>query len=486
MSLRAKSASIHASRQSNIAAAIIARQDRIPVWALPKLFIGIIGLGLFFTFFDIGDINVSFIQTCTQIVPTCLPQTASSFLGLPVLSNLVGYVLGALVLSPLADRYGRRDLMVITMVITGLGSLYTAFVGDYMNFVLARTITGIGVGADLALVNTYVNEVAPNQARATYTSLIFIVATMGSSLGIWLGLYLTTVAAPLPFGLPVALATAQFTFGWRVMYGIGASLSIIGLLLRFELPESPRWLISQGRISEAERVVARMEQQALAHVRELPPVAPELPVRTLTRSTGYSEIFRNTLYFKRTIILLVIWLLGYITVYSNVAGMTVLLTALGFPASEAGLITSIGVFGSIFCAVIAYRLGERMERKYWLPIAAILTLAGGITVALSGGDFGPAAVGCIVMALGAYLWLPMAYTWSTENYPTRARASGFALVDGIGHLGGGIGVIYVTSFVVRLGPFGTFLLMGSFLLVAAGLAQFGPATRNKRLDQVSP
>src|SRR5438552_17998753 len=143
-------------------AAVIARQDRIPIWSLSYLFIGIIGVGFLFTFFDIFDINVSWIQTCTQIVSGCTPETAALSFGLPVLLNLSGYVVGALILSPLADRFGRRDMLLITLVITGLGSLYNAFVGDYTSFVIARTITGIGIGADLALVATYINEVAPS------------------------------------------------------------------------------------------------------------------------------------------------------------------------------------------------------------------------------------------------------------------------------------------------------------------------------------
>jgi MFS transporter, putative metabolite:H+ symporter len=488
MSAQTQHRSFSTTRKSKIAAEILARQDRIPVWALPNLFIGVIGLGFFFTFFDIGDINVSFIQTCTQIVPACLPQTASQYIVLPVLLNLVGYVLGALAFAPLADRYGRRDMMFVTMVITGCGSLYTAFAGNYMNFILARIITGVGVGADLALVNTYINELAPNRGRARYTSLIFMMASAGISLGIWLGLYLTTPPAAFPFGLPFALAGPHFDLGWRLMYGIGASLAIIGLLLRFELPESPRWLISRGRLSAAERVVSRMERQALARLRELPPVSPELSVRLpmIARSTGYREILSSPLYVKRTILLLGVWLLGYATVYSVVAGLTVLLAALGYPTSEAGLIASFGVIGTTFCAFIAYAYGERIERKYWLPIAAILTLTGGIVIALSGSNFGIAALGSIVLSLGSYLWLPIAYTWTTENYPTRARASGFALVDGVGHVGGGIGVSYVVSLIGHVGPIGTFLLIGSFLLLAAWLAQFGPATRQKRLDEVSP
>ncbi len=476
-----------APKRPNTAASIIARQDRIPVWTLSYLFIGIIGLGFLFTFFDIGDINVSFVETCMQIVPGCLPQTASRYIGLPVLLNLVGYMLGALVLSPLADRYGRRDLLVMTMVITGLGSLYTTFVSDYTNFIIARTITGIGVGADLALVNTYINEVAPNRNRARYTSLIFLMGSMGSSLGIWLGLYLTTSPAPFPFGLPFALAGPHFLVGWRVMYGIGAMLAILGLVLRFDLPESPRWLISRGRLIEADRVVSQMERHALTRIRELPPVGPELPVRAVNTNAGYAEIFSNSLYLKRTILLMVIWLVGYITVYSLVAGVTTLLAALGYSLSQAAIIAAMGTLGGILCAIVAYFYSERLERKYWLLIAALLNIAGGLIVALSGsGNMGLTSLGSVLLSVGAYLWLPTTYTWSTENYPTRARATGFALVDGVGHVGGGIGVVYIASLAVKLGPLGTFLLLGCLLLMAAFLAQFGMATRSKRLDEVSP
>src|SRR5579859_213598 len=473
-------------KKSKASAAIIARQDRIPVWALSHLFIGVIGLGFLFTFFDIGDINVSFIQTCLEIVPHCLPQTASHALGLPVLTNLAGYVVGALLFGPLADHYGRRDLLVLTMVITGLGSLYTVFVGDYTHFVIARTITGIGIGADLALVNTYLNEMAPNQGRARYTALIFILAQIGTILGVWSGLVLSTTPAPFPLGLPFAVASSTFVIGWRIIYAIGASLAIFGLLLRFKLPESPRWLISQGRLADAERVVSAMEKQAIKCIGKLPPVNAELPIRKITHSTGYTEIFGSALYLKRTILLLVIWLTGYITVYCVIAGLTVILATLGYPASEAGLIAAVGTAGSIFAGIIAYCFGERLESKFWILISALLTLLGGILIALSGSQLVLAFLGSSIIAIGSYLWLPLTYTWSTENYPTRARVSGFALVDGVGHIGGGIGVNFIASFALKLGAFPTFLLISLFLLLAAGLAQFGPATRRKRLDEVSP
>lgn len=468
-------------------AALIARQDRIPIWSLSYLFIGIIGIGFLFTFFDIFDINVSFIQTCVTLVNGCTPVNAANYLGLPLLLNLSGYVVGALILSPLADRFGRRDMLLVTLIITGLGSLYNALVGDYTNFVIARTITGIGIGADLALVATYISEVAPNNGRAKYTSLIFIMSSLGSFLGIWLGLLLTTPATPFPLGLPFAVAGPGFESGWRWMYGIGALLALVGILLRFRLPESPRWLITHDRLGEAEEIVSEMEQRALRRLPELPPVAAEIPLITGEGNATYRDILSNPVYRQRTIVLLLMWFVAFITVYGIGAGLTTVLASLGYPPPEAGLIAAVGTFGFIAVALFAYGFGETLERKYWLPISAVLTLLGGLIIGLSGaGNFGLTAFGSIILFIGFNLFVPMCWAWSAENYPTRARATGFALVDGVGHIGGGVGIILIAPLIPTLGPVVTFLVLGGFLVIAAVIAQFGISTKERRLDEVSP
>jgi len=482
------SSSLSGTAASSAGAALIARQDRIPIWSLSYLFIGIIGVGFLFTFFDIFDINVSFIQTCLQIVPGCTPPTSATYLGLPLLLNLSGYVVGALILSPLADRFGRRDMLLVTLIITGLGSLYNAFAGDYTNFIIARTLTGVGVGADLALVATYINEVAPGNGRAKYTSLIFIMSALGSFLGIWLGLILTTPAAPFPLGLPFAVAGPEFQgIGWRWMYGIGALLALVGILLRFQLPESPRYLITRGQLEMAEKIVGEMEQRALERISTLPPIGSEILVHEGERNAGYAEILGNPIYLRRTIVLFLMWFTAFITVYGIAVGITVVLVSLGYPPPEAGLIAAVGTFGFVAVALFDYWLGESLERKYWLPIAAVLTLVGGLIIALSGkGNFPGAAIGSIILFFGFNLFVPMCWAWSAENYPTRARATGFALVDGIGHLGGGLGILVIAPLIPGLGPVITFVVLGGFLVVAAVIAQFGTSTRQKRLDEVSP
>src|SRR5437764_14852701 len=102
--MASESSSPSGAGTSSKAAAVIARLDRIPIWSLSYLFIGIIGIGFLFTFFHIFDITVSFIQTFTQIVSGCAPTTAAHYRGLPVELKLLGYFIRALILAPLSDR----------------------------------------------------------------------------------------------------------------------------------------------------------------------------------------------------------------------------------------------------------------------------------------------------------------------------------------------------------------------------------------------
>jgi MFS transporter, putative metabolite:H+ symporter len=494
---------------SRTAGHILARLDRIKVWALPLSFLFVLGLGFLFTFYDIFDINVSFIQTCTQIVPKCLAGPppgstslppgfvqASDKLGLPVLWNLIGYVIGALSLGPLADRFGRRNMLLVTLLVTGLGSVLTAFVNDYTTFIVARTITGVGIGADLAIVNTYINEVAPQGGRAKYTSFIFINSALGAFVGIWLGLILTTPPAQFPLGLPFAqVQVSQLGVflgnGWRIMYIVGGALALIGILLRVELPESPRWLAVRGRVEEADAVVSEMERRA-SRSQPLAPVDSDVPMPAQQPRAGYAEILTNRLYLGRAVLVLAVWSFAYVTVYTIAAGFTSVLASLDYIPPEAGLIAAIGTLGFIACAVFAYFCSERLERKTWLPIGAAITLVGGVLIAQAGHAASPnvipwaAFIGAVILFFGFNIWVPMTYTWSTENFPTRARTTGYALSDGIGHVGGGVGLLLIVPLLAQLGPLPAFLVIAAFLIVAAVLVQFGVSTRKETLEQIAP
>ncbi|MBO0682198.1 MAG: MFS transporter, partial [Candidatus Dormibacteraeota bacterium] len=314
----------------------------------------------------------------------------------------------------------------------------------------------------------------------------FIMSALGAFFGVWLGLVLTTPPTPFPLGVPFAVAGPGFDTGWRVMYIIGAVLALVGVLLRFQIPESPRWLISRGRIEDAHRVVDAMEARA-ARRGTLP--APDSSVQvevTTAPRISYLDILGSQLYLRRTGLLLAVWFTGYMTVYAYAVGLTVALVTLGYPAPEAGLIVAVGTLGFIACAVFAFIWGELLERKHWLPVAAAITVVGAIILGLAAHNLAVAFIGSLVIFFGFNVWVPMTYSWSTESFPTRARTSGFALVDGVGHLGGGVGQLVVAPLIPVLGPLSSMLLISAFLVISSGIAQLGTGTRNKRLDFLSP
>jgi MFS family permease len=320
--------------------------------------------------------------------------------------------------------------------------------------------------------------------------VILFMSAMGAFFGIWLGLLFTTPPTPFPLGLPFALAGPSFGAGWRVMYAIGAVLAVVGVLLRFQLPESPRWLVSRGKVDQADTVVRSMEERASQRVQLAEPSSSESHVEQVdtggSERSAFAAIFLNRVYLRRLLLLLVVWFLAYVTVYSYGAGFTTALASLAYPPPEAGLIAAFGTLGFIACTVVAYFLAERLERRRWLPIAAGITLLGSIIVGAGGKVPAIAFLGAIIIFFGFNIWVPMTYSWTTENFPTRARTTGFGLADGIGHLGGGLGVLILVPLLPHLGAFWGLVVIALFLVLAAVVAQFGISTRGRTLGEISP
>lgn len=249
--------------------------------------------------------------------------------------------------------------------------------------------------------------------------------------------------------------------------------------------EAVNWLLAHARTDEARVVIEQMEAAA-SRRGPLPPPTPSAAVEIQPRRTTYAELLRDPTYLKRAAILAALWLFAYITVYGFASGSTSVLTALHYAPSEAGTIAAVGSVGFIACAVFCYFFGEVINRRFWLPIGAIVTLVGAVITGLAGTGIAIAFLGSVIIFFGFNMWVGPQYSLTAESFPTRARTAGFGLVDSVGHIGGGIGVYVIGKHVGQLSVLGALLLISSFLVVAAVIAQFSARTRNRSLTEVSP
>ena len=331
---------------------------------------------------------------------------------------------------------------------------------------LWRFVTGMGVGADLNLVSTYVGELAPARQRGRITNLTFLLGIIGQ--------------AVTPF---VALALVpNYTFGWRLLFVIGGVIAAIGFAARFELPESPRWLALHGRTQEAEEIVARMERRARAKGIELPEPQPAQSGPESGRMSFGALLSQP--YLGRLAVLVAMWFFWYIGNYGFLGDAATLFAAHGHDIGSSILYLGVGAIGYPVGALIMAAVADRVERRLLIFASTLVWLAGMILVGTLAS--GAALVtGSFLAALALGLFLQVAYTYTAESFPTRGRASGFALSDGLGHGGGAVGALVLPTVVASVSFFAGFAGIGVTGLIAGLIALLGPRSSGRSLEQVS-
>src|SRR6201991_4922567 len=183
--------------------------------------------------------------------------------GLAASAYLVGAVVGALFFGWLTDRWGRKKLFSITVLLYLCATIACGLSWNFWSFALFRLLTGAGIGGEYAAVNATIQELIPARRRGFTDLVINGSFWLGAAIGA-LGAYVVLDPAIMPPEI-----------GWRAAFIIGGVLGFIVLLLRRFLPESPRWLMTHGQPEEAERIVGEIEARVERETGQpLPPVPP--------------------------------------------------------------------------------------------------------------------------------------------------------------------------------------------------------------------
>lgn len=437
----------------------LARLDRIPVWPYEKRLLWVVGAGYFFAFFDIVTISFAAPVIATQF------HVSKGTVTLSVTSSLIGYIIGAFADSTIADKWGRKLSLGISVAVFSIGTVLAAASTNVTELIVFRFISGLGIGAEIAAVTTYISELSPARLRGRYTSWATTAAYAGF--------------AVVPFAARGLVPT--FASGWRILFLIGALGGVTILFMRRGLPPSPRWLVSQGRTEEAEEMIETAEETALENIDgdrlpEPEPVADEAPAERVP----IAALLRRPM-AGRVALFVAIWFVYYIGNYGWLTLAPTLFTDKGYSLADSTTYLIVSGIGFLLGAYATTHLSDRFERKYSLALFAVVWA---ISLFVIGYFVSPAIIivfGFIASA-SIGLLVPMLYTYTAEHFATSARATGVALTDGLGHIGGALAPLIVLGANSAWGFSASFLVMAITGVIAGGLMLFGIKATGRSLE----
>jgi MFS family permease len=459
-----------------------ARLDRLP-WSRFHWRI-VIGLG---TVWILDGLQVTIVGA---IAPR-MTETGSAIdlsaadIGLAGALYVAGACLGALFFGHLTDRYGRKKLFMLTLGLYIAASVATAFAFAPWYFFLFRFLTGFGIGGEYSAINTAIDELIPARNRGQVD-----LAINGS---FWVGAGIGGLAALLFLDQGIFAADV----GWRLAFAIGAVLGLGILVVRRNVPESPRWLFIHGREEEAERIVDQIEAEVRAELgQELPEPEGEIVV-TQRDAIPFREIASVTArrYPRRAILGLSLFI-GQAFLYNAVTFDlgTILNKFFDVGSSEIPYFMVVFAASNFLGPLLLGRLFDTVGR---IPMIAGTYLgSAAVVVALglllrSGGlttwEFMALVLGAFFLASAG---ASSAYLTVSEIFPMETRALAIALFYAVGTAIGGIsGPLLFGQFIHSGNPeqVATGFFIGAGAMALGGIAEllFGVRAEGKSLEDIA-
>lgn len=388
----------------------------------------------------------------------------------------VGILVGEYLIGIASDRWGRRNALLLSSLAVALPLWPTALTDNFGLLLLFFGLSSVGMGGVLSTNVVYMGEVVPPRERGRV-------------------MLASQILAVLVFGLlgnVPGILWVPAHYQWFIYLFCVVPLVVLVPLALWAMPESPRWLEAHGHHEAAERTMALLEAECLRRsgLSQLPepdfaayavPVSEHVPMR---------ELFRGE-YGQRTIVLLAAWIIGYAgLVYGFTGYLPVLFSSFGLSASETfgGLLVASTGGGCIGLAISAL-IGERVERRTSIVYSAVL-----FCVAMFALFTEHSLIAAYVLSAVAWgsmtVWLFNMYNYTAAAYPTRLRATGTGLTDGLGHLGSIFGPLIAGALFASTAAAGhvgwyLYVTIPGALVPAALIGWRGINQRRAILEQIS-
>jgi len=457
------------------------RLDRLP-WSRFHWLV-VLGLGITWILDGLEVTIVGSLGPALQSPDTL--RLSSANLGTIASFYVAGAVVGALVFGWTTDRFGRRLVFYVTLIVYLVGVLLSALAWDFWSFALFRLLTGLGIGGEYAAVNSAIDELIPAKYRGRVDLIV-----NGS---FWLGAAFGALATPFLLDQKIFAVN----LGWRLGFGIGGVLGSAILLLRQFVPESPRWLVTHCRSDEAETTVKEIEDRVTADTgRSLSMPDERLEVHP-RKSFGLGLIFSAMLgkYRQRSILALTL-MVAQSFLYNSVFFTFGLILAHFYqvPNERIGfyiLPLAIGNFcGPLLLGHLFDTVGRRKMISLTFGLSGAFLIA---TAALFGLDRLTAVTQTIAWLAIFFVASPAAssaYLTASEIFPLETRALAIACFYALGTaLGGSIAPSVFGRLIETGSPWQVSFgyIAAALLLLAAAVVEWllGVDAEGKSLESIA-
>ncbi len=457
-----------------------ARLDRLP-WSRWHWMI-VIGLGTVWILDGLEVTIVGNISGQMSMPGSGIDITQSQITGFGAATYVAGACIGALFFGWLTDRFGRKKLFMITLGVYLASTAMTALSFAPWWFFLFRFLTGFGIGGEYAAINSAIDELIPSRHRG----MIDIVINGTYWAGAAAGALLTVPATNL---LPVNV-------GWRVCFGVGVVLGLVILLVRRNVPESPRWMFIHGHADPAEVLVAGIEEQVEKDTgEELAEPRESITIRQ-RKTIGFLTIARTMikLYPRRTGLGLSLFI-GQAFLYNAITfGYAQILAEFFHVKTNPGYYFAVIAVGNLFGPLILSRFFDSIGRK---PMIAGTYILSGLLLLGTAYLFDQGALDATTMTLCWCIVLffasagaSSAYLTVSEVFPLETRAMAIAFFYAIGTAAGGISGPLIFSTLVATGKVSDTVIafsIGAILMILGGVAELflGVKAERQSLESIA-